>query len=290
MPNGDNITKKQHYIPQTFLKGFSDDGKTICRYDLVKKMQQPHIPIKSIAYDEYLYEIKDKDGKIYKPNYIEKCLSQIESQFSHYKKRLENSVKCEHNYHSKCFLSTEEKVFWKSYILMQMARHTDSIKLVTDDFLNNVGFPNEIAAKNAALTSLFPFYQSSSSKSSTFPFLSIFDNLAFIVQYDETGSLFTNDRAGCFISTGRIYKGLKELKFFLFPISSHIIIQMYNMDVSENQQFNSYRNVLLRFDKKNLLFVRKSIANYADKMILSPRPLSNDDIEMIEEMQKIKQV
>lgn len=287
MPNGEHITKKQHYIPQTFLKGFSADGKTICRYDIVNKKSQNNIPIKSIATDEYLYEFKDLDGQIYDSNHIEKILSKIESQFAKYKKRLEDSVKCEQNYHSKCFLNTEEKRFWKCYILLQMVRHAESIKLVTDDYLENCGFNSEIVAKNAVLCSFLPFFEKFSSVTyQEVPLLTLYDNAAFIVRYDETGLLFTNDKTGCFISKGKMYDGMKKWKFVLFPITSHILIEMHNMDVAENQQFKDYRNSLLPFDQETLLRVRQSIANYADKMILSPYPLSNDDIDMIEEMQK----
>lgn len=88
MPNGEHITKKQHYIPQTFLKGFSGDGKTICRYDIVNKKSQNNIPIKTVAIDEYLYEFKALDGQICDSNHIENTLSKIESQFAQYKKDL----------------------------------------------------------------------------------------------------------------------------------------------------------------------------------------------------------
>lgn len=172
-----------------------------------------------------------------------------------------------------------------------MVRHEESIKLVTNDLLENCGFTNEIAAKNAALCSFLPFFEKFSSVTDQeVPVLALYDNAAFVVRYDKAGSLFTNDKLGCFISNGKIYNGMKKWKFVLFPLTSHILIEMHNMDVAENQQFKDYRNSLLPFDQETLLRVRRSIANYADKMILSPCPLSNDDIDMIEEMQKIKQV
>jgi len=299
MPNGDNITKKQHYIPQTFLKGFSNDGKTICRYDLVKKKQQNCIPIKSVAYGEYLYEIRNKDGTFLNPNKIEKNLSQIESQFAKYKQRLENSVIYEHNYQTQCFLTPEEKRFWIFYIHLQMARREDSIKLVTDDFLKNLGYTTETDAKNAMLYSCMPFHRNIQSfQKFILGLFPVFDQANFIVGYDETESLFTNEKAGCYISNGaidrciyggRIYMDLKRWRFILFPISSSIILQMYNMAVPENHHLKEYRNILFRLDKDNLYRAKKALAEYADKMILSPRPLSNADIKMIEEIQKNKE-
>ena len=290
MPNGNNITKKQHYIPQTFLRGFSNDGKMICCYDLIKKTERI-VPIQSILYREYLYEIRNQEGEICFPNQIENYLSQIEKQFSHYRSRLETSVRCEHNYHSNCFLNRSEKEFWIFYVYLQMIRHEQSINLVATDFYNNMGFPNQTSAKNAALLSIFSLFQNPSMLNHPIhPLYSMLKNTAFIVWYDKTGSLFTNEKAGCFISTDKIYKGLKQWKFVIFPISRYICIQMYNMEVSENQQLlKGKRNILHRLDKENLQFMKQSIANYADKMILSSAPLSQNDKIMLAEMQKNKQ-
>lgn len=47
--------KKQHYVPQFYLRNFSDNGKTIIQYILDKKIYLPISAIKSVAYQEYLY-------------------------------------------------------------------------------------------------------------------------------------------------------------------------------------------------------------------------------------------
>ena len=278
MPNGSNITKKQHYIPQTYLRGFSNDGKMICCYDLIKKTERS-VPIQSILYREYLYEIRNQEGELCYPNQIEKNLSQIESLFANYRKRLEKSVTSEQNYYTKYFLNQDEKKFWKFYISLQMIRHEDSIRLVTNDCLKNVKFPNQIRAQNTALLCCLPFVENLSFYQEYLrPMTLMFDHAAFAVFYDQTGSLFTNEKAGCFVGTGKVIDALKEWKFILFPISRHISIHMYNMDVAENQQLiKDKRNILRRFDKEKLQFVKQSIAEYANKVILSPAPFSQDD-------------
>ena len=172
-----------------------------------------------------------------------------------------------------------------------MIRHEDSIRLVTNDCIKNVKFPNQIRAQNTALLCCLPFVEDLSFYQEYLqPMTLTFDHAAFAVFYDQTGSLFTNEKAGCYAATEKVINNQKEWKFILFPISRYISIHMYNMDVAENQQLiKDKRNILRRFDKEKLQFVKRSIANYADKMILSSAPLSQNDKIMLAEMQKNKQ-
>ena len=68
MANGDKRTRKQHYIPQVYLRGFSPEykqkdsrGKDILKYtihcfDLEKMKQYPKaVPIDSICFEKDLY-------------------------------------------------------------------------------------------------------------------------------------------------------------------------------------------------------------------------------------------
>ena len=90
VPNGSRLTKKQHYIPQVYLRGFSPEysrkrenyskGKyTIyCHNINGKKQCLQAVPIKSICYNENLYEITGNQGEMLLPNYLERFFSAIE--------------------------------------------------------------------------------------------------------------------------------------------------------------------------------------------------------------------
>ena len=77
------MTKNQHYIPQVYLRGFSPEYEkgsksypnsryTIYCYDLnVKKQKYESVPIKSICYIQYLYEVTGHSGEIVLPDYLE---------------------------------------------------------------------------------------------------------------------------------------------------------------------------------------------------------------------------
>ncbi len=84
-------TKKQHYIPQVYLRGFSPDYKcnskdqvdkdkaTIYQYSFEKgEVSNNAVPIKTVCYSNHLYEIRDKDGEYIYINWLETVLKQLE--------------------------------------------------------------------------------------------------------------------------------------------------------------------------------------------------------------------
>ena len=139
----ENKTKKQHYIPQVYLRGFSpqykndggeklDNGKyTIYAYDLKKNELSQAIPIKSICYEEYLYEIRNDEGKIVSENYLENFFRVLEKKFGAYRKKLESKALLEENYEINCFLTQEEKSFWVTYMIIQILRLPSALNAVT---------------------------------------------------------------------------------------------------------------------------------------------------------------
>lgn len=113
--NVQNITKKQHYIPQVYLRGFSPEyndksheiscsGYTIYCYDLTKTTQSyKPVPIKSVCYKNYLYEVTGDDGEIVLPNHLEKCFSALEKMFGTYRHILETKAFITENYTTNYF-------------------------------------------------------------------------------------------------------------------------------------------------------------------------------------------
>lgn len=65
--------KRQHYIPQFYLRFFSDDNKTVSIFLFQKKLYRSRVPIKSILYEPDLYD--DDDSK-------EQVISHLESKWN----------------------------------------------------------------------------------------------------------------------------------------------------------------------------------------------------------------
>ena len=64
-------TKKQHYVAQTYLKGFSQDSVTVYEYNIRKRIAigKP-VSIESICREQFLYEVRGRTGEIININYI----------------------------------------------------------------------------------------------------------------------------------------------------------------------------------------------------------------------------
>ena len=123
MGNNKDITKRQHYVPQVYLRSFSKDKKHIwsCTIDPLKKGKC--VPIESVCSEKYLYEVKDEAGNLIAPNWIEKNLSGVEGLFASNLKKIESKAFLKENYKTKCFLTTQEKTFWKLFVAIQMMRN-----------------------------------------------------------------------------------------------------------------------------------------------------------------------
>ena len=155
-----NPTKKQHYVPQVYLRGFSSDESKINAYWIDNNIDERYIPIESICRENYLYELRNDSNDLIATNHIEKCLSALEGMFSEYRIQLLNKAYITENYKTKCFFTSQEKVFWKLFIAIQMLRTPkvlNEAKIFSEDFFGESVKRNS-ASKNL-LGQLFAFFE-----------------------------------------------------------------------------------------------------------------------------------
>lgn len=208
MAKENNLTKKQHYIPQVYLRGFSPKYEqvevnssrcTIYYYDLVKDIQRsPAVPIKSICYKDLLYEVTDNQVQIILPNHLEKFFSSMEKMFGEYRTKLERKAFNIDNYYKKCFLTKEEKHFWLTYMTVQLLRLPQILREGEEVSLETWnGQISENQAKNIARLCCLPFFKewkegpddSKVIEAIVTPML----NMSFAIGVDGTGSIITSD-------------------------------------------------------------------------------------------------
>ena len=103
------MTRKQHYVPQVYLRGFSEDKIRIWSYVVNPLEDGKCVPIESICREKYLYEVKDNDGNWLAPNWIEKCLSILERMFAENLRYLQKKVFIKENYQTRCFFNNGGK-------------------------------------------------------------------------------------------------------------------------------------------------------------------------------------
>lgn len=248
-------TKRQHYIPQVYLRGFSpdylDNNDTnidvskfrIFTYNLNKNDQIGiAIPIKDICFENYLYEIKDENGNIIYKNHLEKWLSKIESMFSKYRRQLEQKVLDKRNNNHVLLFSEEELIFWKLFFVVQNLR-TPQIMRIAESVAKDV-FQNKLSDNQAKTVSkiwCLPFFRELKGDEAE---LDIFNRLLkplsdmiFTVGCDDKARIITSDMSFS------IYGDIDDNAFIeydkiMIPITSQICLFLVNKHKYNNIREN----------------------------------------------------
>lgn len=140
--------------------------------------------------------------------------------FSEYRTRLEKKAFIIENYRTKCFLAHDEKIFWITYLSVQIMRSPKVLSIAKnfckENFLSSVGVCKAI---NIALSYCLPFFTELSEESisalSTFldPMLNMSFNIGVVQGNQE---LFTSDDPIYILANWPC----KEYGKIIFPISS----------------------------------------------------------------------
>lgn len=86
-------TRKEHYIPQVYLKGYASDDERIYFYDLNSRLySNVMVPVKTICYENDIYEYKNSNNEIVLINRKENVFGALETQFNDYKLNNEHQV------------------------------------------------------------------------------------------------------------------------------------------------------------------------------------------------------
>ncbi len=130
------MTKKQHYVPQFYLRSFTSDDNKLWVYDRVKEKYYFQTP-KEVCYENYLYETPWEDenpklGRFVMQNQIENYFADKEGEYSLLLKRIidicrnpqnKNALICNH----------EEKEMLASFVANIFVRNPWSLKQIESD-------------------------------------------------------------------------------------------------------------------------------------------------------------
>lgn len=238
----DKMTKKQHYIPQVYLRGFSPqyqgknktlpNGKyTIYFYDLeMKKQSKMAVPIKSICYEECLYEMRGDAGKFVCDNHLESFFSVIERWFGAYRNKLERKAFLEENYNTKCFLTKEEQLFWAAYIIIQMSRLPNVLNAVEQEIKKYMTCASDnMLAHDAARWYCLPFFSEINEETGQIikTLLKPMENMHIGVGVDLQGRIITTDNP-VYVETSEW--PCDECNKIIFPISSQLCLFLFGKE------------------------------------------------------------
>lgn len=242
------MTRRQHYIPQVYLGGFSPQYQnkgekyTIYFYDLEKRKQsKKDVPIKSICYEEYLYEMRGDAGKFVCDNHLEGFFSEIENTFHTYRDKLERKAFLEENYNTKCFLTKEEKIFWAAYMIVQILRLPNGLDAVEQEIKKHMTYTSDnMLAHDAARWYCLPFFSEINEEIGQIikTLLKPMENMHIGVGVDLQGRIITSDNP-VYVETSEW--PCDEYNKIIFPISSQLCLFLFGKEekkmVDENFLF-----------------------------------------------------
>ena len=277
-------TKKQHYVPQIYLKGFSVDQNSVYEYNLRRMDVIDHpVSIESVCREQYMYELRNQAGDIINVNYIENILCGYEGQFADYCRRLLCKATNKKNYETHCFLTTEEKDFWLFYTALQLVRNPitlNGMKGILKDELQHVISDQE--AYNKAIEMCLPFFKKPEPGDMN-PFLfliSVLKTKILTVGYAESDHLFTSEHAMCGVRNSA--ESMIDFKSLWFPVSSNCVL----LFAGPNFIGRTKKNCLIPISEERVNEINKGIAYIANQAIFSKYPFSEADIQLIEEARK----
>ena len=277
------ITKRQHYVPQVYLRNFSKDKKRIWSYVVDKSEKGKYVPIESVCRENYLYEVKDNKGSFLSPNWIEKIFSALEGMFAVQLRGLNSKAFIKENYRTKSFLTTQEKAFWKLFVAMQMMRSpmvlleaTDAVRGLSQGQLTE----NQIRA--VAISQCLPLFRElkAEDKNVFNAFMKPLLNMSIAIGVDESETLFTSDEpVYCYSSQREKLFQVEEYEKIVFPLTSKLVLLMLGGDMAKGYD----RNRLFPLDSEGIEDVKLSIAYAARSRVFSRTSLAAEDIKIIEQ-------
>lgn len=275
-------TVKQHYIPQFYLKQFSEDGKRIYQYNVETGVKSILVPIKSICYEKNLYEFQDKNKNPIHENLIENTLMKYEGIFSNTIKSIKSKASCEENFFTQCFLSTKEKALLIFFLSFQILRNPEIINAAQETALEVFGESiSDNSAHNLALKYCLPIYKELNLKDKNLlnSTIRLFEDMSFQIGVTDAEQILTSDNA--VILHGTNFESKLEEAFF--PLTPTMVLYMKPFHKTKK----GYRNHLVYLDSDDVKYINQSIVEHCKKWIFSKTALTNKQIEWINKLKKV---
>ena len=275
-------TTNEHFIPQCYLKQFSQDNKHIYQIDMSdEKLTQKRVSTESICYEKNLYEFKNESGDFMQRNLIEKSLSVFEADYINILRSIQSKAAHEENFHTLCFLSKNEKKSLVFFLSTMVLRKPENIKAAQETTMEVLGdLVTETTARNWALQYCLPITKEIKlgEKNLLNSFCSLFDNMAFQIGIADKDQLLTSDVPVI------LFEGDKPNKIHsaIFTLSPQLVLYMKKYETTKKE----LRNRLVYLEISDIEFINNSIIKRSNRWIYSKYPLSKNKINQIVKLRK----
>lgn len=280
MGKQEQITKNQHFIPQSYFREFSASEKGIYRHNVqLPNESSIWVSIGDECAEKYLYEMLTEDGELLEPNKLEKVFSQFEADFSNTIKAIKRKAFNKANYNTASFLTKEEKQNLLVFISLQLLRYPEMLKYGQDiakEVYNNE--IDDIQARNFAIemyyNSLFRLKNNQEGPNITFSVLKWFDNMAFKIGVSKRDVVITSDLPMCFYNKKGLYPFEDTPDQVTVPLTSRLVLYLSPMESEERGK----RNILFPLTDDDIHEEHSAMFMMARHWIYSYTPLNKEDI------------
>lgn len=281
MSNNDKPTVNQHYIPQFYLKQFSENGKQIYQYNTQTGATSTLVPIRSICCEKNLYEFQDKNKMPIHTNLIENILMRYEGVFSETIESIKSKASYEENFDTQCFLSSREKALLIFFLSCQILRNPEVINAAKETALEVFGEAiSDNSAHNLALKYCLPIYKelNSNNKNLLNSTIRLFEDMSFQIAITDKDQILTSDNA--IILHG--YNFQTKLEEAFFPLSPKIVLFMKPFQKTKKE----CKNRLVYMDSDDIKYINRHIVKHCKKWIYSKTTLTDKQIKWIDNIKE----
>ena len=84
--------KNQHYVPQFYLKYFTNQQEKLCRFDKIEKKRLLFTNVKNLACEKYFYDFPQQSGTKERQQPMEKWFSELETKASKFMNHIQKKI------------------------------------------------------------------------------------------------------------------------------------------------------------------------------------------------------
>ena len=288
MSNVTKPTEKEHFIPRMYLQRFSEINQSkkplIWQFNL-RTMQQIPVPvdIRDICFERNLYEIKDDDGFFVAQNRIEKTFGNIEAHTSSVIESIIEKSQNENCLNCPTILSEEDQNYLVIFMTSLTFRDPATIDLGIK-FLQTENTDTDIrSARNFTLLNLLPLGVDPEWDKNTIIMTGIkrLCGMAYQIGLTDDDVIITSDRPVIFWFP-KEDDPYDRPRAVVFPLTSKLVLYLFPMESVDPIA----RNCFIRLSKNQINDINAFVAGNARNWIYSRYPLTQEQLETVNEVRK----
>lgn len=285
MPNGERPTEDEHFIPQFYLRGFSDIAKSrkalILQFN-VKTMQQTpvQVDVKDICSKKHLYEIKNSEGAFVAQNTIEKTFGKVETAVSKVIHSIINKSKNANCLNCPAILSEEDKSYLIIFITSLLYRDPATIESGVRILQQSNPNMSTREARNFTLFNLLPLGIDSSWDENTIirTAVSRLSGMAFQIGIADDDEIITSDRP-VVVWPPKEDELYNRPQAVTFPLTSRLLLYLFPFESVDPLANNCF----VKLSKEQIHDHCGNMSVVARNWIYSRKPLTEEQLKIVKE-------